>query len=115
MMDVEDLGEYLQEAVKSRIKERIEFNMPNSLELKKYLEELLNNPLYRDEPCTGSQRFYPFEEDVIDQVIKDLGNTSLRRYNEAFSLLLENAIYDGKKNIDIAYYDDIKSEIIGWK
>ena len=43
------------------------------------------------------------------------GNTSLRRYNEAFSLLLENAIYDGKKNIDIAYYDDIKSEIIGWK
>lgn len=115
MMDVEDLGEYLQEAVKSRIKERIEFNMPNSLELKEYLEELLNNPLYRDEPCTGSQRFYPFEEDVIDQVIKDLGNTSLRRYNEAFSLLLENAIYDGKKNIDIAYYDDIKSEIIGWK
>ena len=115
MMDVEDLGEYLQEAVKSRIKERIEFNMPNSLELKEYLEELLNNPLYRDEPCTGSQRFYPFEEDVIDQVVKDLGNTSLRRYNEAFSLLLENAIYDEKKNIDIAYYDDIKSEIIGWK
>ena len=115
MMDVEDLGEYLQEAVKSRIKERIEFNMPNSLELKEYLEELLNNPLYRDEPCTGSQRFSPFEEDVIDQVIEDLGNTSLRRYNEAFSLLLENAIYDGKKNIDIAYYDEIKSEIIGWK
>lgn len=115
MMDVEDLGEYLQEAVKSRIKERIEFNMPNSIELKEYLEDLLNNPLYRDEPCTGNLRFFPFEEDVIDQVIKDLGNTSLRRYNEAFSLLLENAIYDGNKIIDVAYYDQIKSEIIGWK
>jgi len=115
MMDVEDLGEYLQEAVKSRIKERIEFNIPNSIELKEYLEDLLNNQLYRDVPRTGSSRFFPFEEDVIDQVIKDLGNTSLRRYNEAFSLLLENAIYDGNKIIDVAYYDKIKGEIIGWK
>lgn len=115
MMDVEDLGEYLQEAVKSRIKERIEFNMPNSFELKEYLEDLLNNSLYRDEKCNGDQRFFPFNEDIIDQVIKDLGNTSLRRYNEAFSLLLENAIYDKKDIIDTAYYDTIKNEIIGWK
>jgi len=115
MMDVEDLGEYLQEAVKSRIKDRIEFNMPNSIELKEYLEDLLNNPLYREKPYAGSLRFSPFEEDVIDRVIKDLGNTSLRRYNEAFSLLLENAIYDEKETIDLAYYDSIKTEIIGWK
>lgn len=115
MMDVEDLGEYLQEAVKSRIKERIEFNMPNSFELKEYLEDLLNNSLYRDEKCNGAQRFFPFNEDVIDQVVKDLGNTSLRRYNEAFSLLLENAIYDQKDVIDSDYYDTIKNEIIGWK
>ena len=115
MMDVEDLGEYLQEAVKSRIRDRIEFNMPNPDELKVYLEDLLNNPLYRENPFTGEQRFFPFEEKVIDLVIKDLGNSSLRRYNEAFSLLLENAIYDEKETIDVTYYDSIKNEIIGWK
>ena len=111
MMDVEDLGEYLQEAVKSRIKERIEFNIPNSYELKTYLEELLNDPLYRVEKLTGDERFFPFNENVIDQVITDLGSTSLRRYNEAFSLLLENALYDGKSHIDIDYYNNIKDEI----
>ncbi len=111
MMDVEDLGEYLQEAVKSRIKERIEFNIPNAYELKMYLEELLNNPLYRKEKCSDEQRFYPFNENVIDQIIDDLGNASLRRYNEAFSLLLENALYDGQSLIDIDYYNNIKEEI----
>ena len=112
MMDVEDLGEYLQEAVKSRIKERIELRMPDSNELKQYLRELLNNSIYRD---NSRDDFFPFNEDVVNEIIKDLGKVSLRRYNEAFSLLLENAAFENKTGIDLAYYENIKNEIIGWK
>lgn len=113
MMNVEDLGEYLQEAVKSRIKEKIEFNMPNADELKMYLRELLNNQLYRIVASNETPPFFPFNEEVVDLIISDLGGTSLRRYNEAFSLLLENAIYDNKTLIDADYYKSIKDEIIG--
>lgn len=114
MMDVQDLGEYLQEAVRSRIKDSIELKMPDPQELKLYIRELLNNPVFRENTINNSD-YKPFSEDVIDAVIQDLGTTSLRRYNEAFSLLLENAAFDGKSSIDMDYYNNIKSEIIGWK
>lgn len=110
MMNVEDLGEYLQEAVRSRIKERIELRMPDIGELKLYLKELLNN--FR---TSTRDDYFPFDENVINKIVKDLGNVSLRRYNEAFSLLLENTIFDNKDSIDVDYYDSIKNEIIGWK
>lgn len=112
MIDVEDLGEYLQEAVKSRIKDRIELSMPTKDDLKLYLKELLNNPLYRTEP---ENSYYPFEENVVDEIVKDFGAVSLRRFNEAFSLLLKSALFDNKNNIDKDYYESIKDEIIGWK
>lgn len=112
MMDVEDLGEYLQEAVKNRIKGGIELRMPNNDELKQYLKELLNNSIYR-EPSRND--YFPFDEDVVNTIITDLGDVSLRRYNEAFSLLLENAAFDNKDKIDVDYYNGIKDEIIGWK
>lgn len=112
MIDVEDLGEYLQEAVKSRIKDRIELSMPTIEELKLYLKDLLNNPLHRE---VAEDSCFPFEEDVVDEVVKDLGTVSLRRFNEAFSLLLESALFDTKDSIDKAYYELIKDEIIGWK
>lgn len=113
MIDVQDLGEYLQEAVKSRIRDRIEFNMPDKDDLKLYIKELLNNPIFRD--GIVDNEYVPFSEKVIDMIIEDLGAVSLRRYNEAFSILLENAAFDGKTSIDIDYYNNIKSEIIGWK
>ena len=47
MINVSDLGEYLQEAVKSRIIDSIEFSIPSSIELKEYLRELLNASMYR--------------------------------------------------------------------
>ena len=112
MMDVEDLGEYLQEAVKSRIKDRIELSMPTLDDLRLYLKELLNNSIYRETP---EDSYFPFEEDVVDEVAKDLGIVSLRRFNEAYSLLLESALFDENEKIDKAYYESIKEEIIGWK
>lgn len=110
MMDVGDLSEYLQEAVKNRIKERIELCMPKEEDLKTYLKELLNNPIYRE---NSTNDYFPFNEAVIDELISGLGNVSLRRFNEAFSLLLESAAFDNKDSIDVAYYNEIKREIIG--
>ena len=114
MMDVQDLGEYLQEAVRSRIKDRIELKMPDSDELKLYIKELLNHPAFRDDSMKD-YGYEPFSEEVIDAIIADLGIVSLRRYNEAFSLLLENAAFDNKAVIDMDYYNGMKDEIIGWK
>lgn len=112
MADVGDLSVYLQDAVKSRIKERIELAIPDKEELKRYLLDLLNNPIYREgEP----DDYVPFDEEMIDQLIDDIGNTSLRRFNEALSYLLESADLDGESTISKEYYLSIKDEIIGWK
>lgn len=114
MMDTADLAEYLQESVKSRIKDRIELSMPTPDDLKLYLKDLLNHPIYRA-GNTGDDTYFPFNEEVIEKLIKDLGDVSLRRFNEAFSLLLESAVFDGQSHITLEYYNQIRSEIIGWK
>lgn len=108
----EDLFMYLQEAVKSRVKQRIEFDLPTQEDLKAYLKDLLNNPVYRDE---ARDDYFPFEEDVIDALYATVRNVSLRRFNEALSLLLESACFDNKDKIDKTYFDSIKSEVEGWK
>ena len=108
----EDLFMYLQEAVKSRVKQRIEFKLPTLEDLKGYLKALLNNPVYRVE---ARNDYFPFDEDVIDSLYAMVKNVSLRRFNEALSLLLESACFDNKDMIDKAYFESIKSEIEGWK
>lgn len=108
----EDLFMYLQEAVKSRVKQRIEFELPTLEDLKGYLRALLNNPVYREE---ARDDYFPFDEDVIDSLYAMVKNVSLRRFNEALALLLESACFDNKDKIDQAYFDSIKSEIEGWK
>ena len=112
MSSREDLFMYLQEAVKSRVKQRIEFELPTLEDLKDYLKDLLNNPVYREE---ARDDFYPFDEDVIDALFATVKNVSLRRFNEALSLLLESACFDDKDKIDQAYFENIKSEVEGWK
>lgn len=110
-MDREDLGEYLQSALKSRIRTQIELCIPDDSALKEYLIELLNNDIYRiKEPVKDS--FQPFTEELIDTIISEERGASLRRYNEIFSLLLEYALSDQKTVIDNEYYESIKDEII---
>ena len=108
----EDLFMYLQEAVKSRVKQRIEFELPTLEDLKDYLKDLLNSPIYREEPRDD---YFPFDEDVIENLFDTVKNVSLRRFNEALSLLLESACFDGKDKIDHAYFESIKREVEGWK
>ena len=116
MMSLSDLGEYLQEAVRSRIIDRIEFQVPNPLELKKYLEELLNAETYRlQEIIEGGNKFTPFTSDVIDMIIEKLGDASLRKYNEVFSMLIETAVYYEVEQIDSEYFEKVKDEIMIWE
>lgn len=113
MMDREDLSEYLQSAVKSRIKTQIELRIPDPETLKDYLMELLNNKINRINN-SDYNNYEPFTEEVIDIIIKDNKDVSLRQYNEIFSSLLEYAVSDKKSNIDLNYYNSIKSELIGY-
>lgn len=111
--NVQDLGSFLDDAVISRIKERIDFNIPAPDELKIYLDELLNHPLYREEKQENV--YHPFEIEAIDLIIKILGNVSLRRYNEAFSTLLEIAEFEKVATITEEFVRKNENDIIGWK
>lgn len=112
MAQYSDLSAYLQDAVRSRVKDAIELQIPQPYEVKQYIKEILNNPINRSGDKT---EYVPFEEEMIDELLGDLTNISLRRVNEAFSLLLESAMYDDQRKIDREYYEENKNEIIGWK
>ena len=111
--NLEDLSQYLSEAVRSRIKDRVEFKIPDQEELKLYLRELLNHPLYRDKKVENI--YHPFLSDAIDHVIDKLGNVSLRRYNEAFSTLLELAEFEEVGEISKEFVQQHEDDITGWK
>jgi Cdc6-like AAA superfamily ATPase len=111
--NLEDLGQYLSDAVKSRVKESVEFKIPDQEELRLYLRELLNHPLYRDKIVENV--YHPFLSDAIDHVIDKLGNVSLRRYNEAFSTLLELAEYEEVREITKEFVMQHEDDITGWE
>ncbi len=108
----EDLGQYLSEAVRSRIKDRISFDLPNRTDLIDYIEGLLQVSRISEEAVDP---LYPFTEELVSLVFSDLHNPSIRSINEAFSLLLELALLSNVENIDVDFYTRHKSEIIGWK
>lgn len=111
--DKTDLSSYLQDAVRSRVKDQIEFPLPSQDEFMEYLSDLLSK--FR---ITQTQYVYqPYKQDMLMQLINDLGDVSIRRFNEALSLLLETADDEGKDEIDMKVYEENKSDIIGidWK
>ena len=88
--------------------------VPNEKELKLYLRELLNNKLYRGTK-KPKNKYHPFDEDAIGMVIEELGEVSVRSYNEAFSILLELAELEETEKIDSEFVFDNEDEIVGWK
>ncbi|MCB0706405.1 MAG: hypothetical protein KDC34_13910 [Saprospiraceae bacterium] len=113
LLGVSDLGDYIYDSVRSRIKERINFELPSKDELKIYLKDILKEYHIT---ANDENNYFPFTEHLIDEIINDLGNVSLRSFNEALSLLLELADMDNKQApIAIEYYHEVKPEIIGWK
>jgi hypothetical protein len=114
LFNIEDLGEYISEALKSRIKERINFEIPKEQDLLLYVRELL--AAFRSEPNKqGEDPYFPFNEGLIKTIIGELGNISLRKFNESLGVLIELGEMDSKSPIDSAYYEENKTDIIGWK
>lgn len=111
LISVEDLGQYVYESVKSRIKERISFDLPNALVFKEYLRELIE--IFREGADTNP--YFPFEENVIDDLLRELGNVSLRQFNESLSLLLELSDMDEKCPINTGVFNNYKQEVIWHK
>jgi hypothetical protein len=111
MINVEDLSAYLSEAVISRIRNRIEFRLPSTENLKLYLKEILNH--FHNEETPND--YAPFTENGIDEVIDVLGNASLRAYNEAFSILLEIAEFNEVSVINRDFIIENKDEFKPWK
>jgi hypothetical protein len=114
LFNIEDLGEYISEALKSRIKDRINFEIPKIEELLEYVSELLK--AYRSEKNrTGEDAYSPFNEALLRSIANELGNVSLRKFNEALGMLIELAEMENKTPIDAAYYEENKNDVIGWK
>lgn len=107
---VESLGDYLQEAVKSRIVERNELRYPHTADVMNYISELMNNPIFRTEDVENP--YTPFAAELVSRIVTDLGSVSLRKYNETFSRLLDMAAFEDQETIDMGYYEAHKSEII---
>ncbi len=114
LFNIEDLGEYISEALKSRIKARINFELPSKEELFIYVKELLDAH-HVDSEINKDKPYFPFTKEVIEEVIEKLGSVSLRKFNEAFGLLIELAEMDEKSPIEVEYFEVNKNEIIGWK
>jgi hypothetical protein len=115
LFNIEDLGEYISEAIKSRIKQRIIFELPNENNLLLYVKELLS--FYRTDPAAvGKIDYYPFNDELLKRIFIDLKNGSLRKANEALGLLLEIAEAEGVTPLNREYYDTNKDDVIGdWK
>jgi len=113
LVELNDLSEYLYDSVKSRIKERIEFEFPSQVEFKNYLKELLKF-YHIDKKSIGGNKLYPFNEDLINQLLVESGDITIRNFNEYLSLLLELAIME-KSDINLNLYNKHKDELIGWK
>lgn len=114
LFNIEDLGEYISEALKSRIKDRINFEIPKEQELLLYVSDLLK--AYRSEQDKNGEDVYsPFTDTLIKKIASELGNVSLRKFNEALGMLIELAESDSQTPIDDTYYEANKSDVIGWK
>lgn len=115
LVQLEDLGEYLFGSVRSRIKERNNFSLPSASEFREYLTDILRFFRTEDFKETEDNKYHPFKSDLVEVFLNELENSSLRQFNEAFSMLIELAELEDQSIIDIDFFEDNKSEVIGWK
>ncbi|TXD53926.1 hypothetical protein [Polaribacter sp. IC063] len=105
--NIEDLSIVLGEALSTRAKIQINFDAPSVETAIIYLKELIEPQL-----IDNSIKLGPFkDESTLSFVLDSIGNLSIRKINEVFSLLVELAILEEKENIDIKFIDSMKIEI----
>jgi len=110
--DLKDFYHYLQPSVVGFIHQKNDFIFDNTSIYKQFILKLLE---WRRIKLNDSEtNFFPFTEEVVTNVISELGNNiSLRRCCVSFSTLLEFAIFDNISIIDTEYYHSIKNEVVG--
>ncbi|GAK59227.1 hypothetical protein U27_06204 [Candidatus Vecturithrix granuli] len=115
-LNIEDLSIYLGEALLSRARLKIYFAEPTLEESIDYLEVLLNHPVFRDkEDVNNENNLYPFSEDIVKYVLRNIGRLSMRKINEVFSIILELALIQEVETLSIEFVNSIKEEIISWE
>lgn len=105
--NIEDLSIILGEALSTRAKIRINFEVPSVEEAIQYVEELISPQLDKT-----TDKYGPFEnEETLKYVLENIGNLSIRKINEVFSLIIELAILMEKNKIEIEFIKSVKDEI----
>ena len=109
-MDIEDLSIYLGEALTSRAKAKIDFKNPTIKEAIEYVKELCEH--YKKNDVSKN----PFDNDkTIKYAIEHIGNLTVRKINETFSIIFEMALLEEKGQITQDFINEIKDEIIAWE
>lgn len=103
------------DALLSRTGIRISFDEPTVEESIEYLTELLSHPNYRLPDLSTSNNLYPFSLEVVTYVLENIGRRSIRKINEAFSIILELARLEGNHEITIDFVNEKKNEIMAWE
>lgn len=109
--NIEDLSITLGEALTTRAKLQIVFEPAKPQEAKQYINELLNDPSFRDQPSG----FSPFTEEAVEYLLQNIGILSVRKINEVFSLILEMALMTDTHEINKEFINQSKDEMISWE
>ena len=113
LFTAEDLGQYISESVKSRIRDRINFDIPDRTTIESYIIDLMAQ--FHIETPENENNLFPFEPEVVEMVVNTFKNVSVRRYNEIFSTLLEIGNLESEPVIDLPLYEKNKSELVGFE
>ncbi len=101
---------FIGSSLHSRIRNGIEFKPLNLEELKLYIKELFM--IYRVDNFTNTNVYFPLKENVIDEIYNSINSDlTIRDLNNILQELFEDAIIEGIKEINLEYFNKIKSEI----
>lgn len=108
----EDLSRTLGDALSTRLRSQIDFKEPSVDQAIDYIDELLNHSFFRKETTTN--RFQPFTKDSVEYVLNHINRRTVRIINETFSLLIELALLENVKEINIDFINSKKQELPIW-
>lgn len=111
LFDFADLSIYVSPALETRVRDRINFALPNLNEFLEYTKDLLLNCRLEEDRANV---FSPFSEEMLRKVYNDLSEPTLRRLNEALSLIIEVGLLNQVKNLNLKFYESHKHDIL-WK
>ena len=110
-VDLESLYSYfIGSSLERRVKNGVEFKVLSEDNVKKYIVDALSQ--YRENSFTYENQFFPFSEDVIDEIYRRVSSElTVGKLNNILSEILENAILDDKETIDLDYFNSKKDSL----